>query len=588
QDNHEDLTGKIFFPDAASAAENNPASYHGTHVAGIMGATPNNNKGVTGILWDTNMYCVNWNITGGTDANLFAGLTETVQAGAKVVNFSLGLNSDISGSWTPETNPTVISYAHQSEAVMTPLLNAGYDFIVCESAGNGQGGKSVDAIYNGYFCSVTNTNLLGTPEMITKINERIIVVGSAERTGTLAFTQSPTSNAGSQVDICAPGVSVYSCYDGGAYGYLSGTSMASPMAAAIAALTWSVNPNLTGAQVRSIVLNPLNTPYTVADNTSSTHPLTNSYKMVNAKKSVEAALATIPPVYTAVNAAVSAANALDSSLYTAASWLELTSALNAVDYSLLYINQPQIDIMAQNINTAIASLVLKPSSATVFFDLNGGIGTVPTPQTGYTGSPISMPAQGDIAKQFYNFLGWATTQGSSIALASYAIPAANATLYAVWSKIPVTMGIQAGSTTVIYQTNHFIYGLKAGLTQIEFERDFIKLNGNSRLEYTPDSEILGTNTKIDLIDNETLAIVETFHIVIFGDVNGDSNIDSLDAGIIVDFQNSCMPWDPIADAAFIKAGDVNNEGNVDSIDAGLVVDTENSYLYINQVTGTAS
>jgi subtilisin family serine protease len=56
QDNHEDLTGKVFFPDAQSIADNDPYDNHGTHVAGIMGAIPNNGKGVTGILWDTVMY----------------------------------------------------------------------------------------------------------------------------------------------------------------------------------------------------------------------------------------------------------------------------------------------------------------------------------------------------------------------------------------------------------------------------------------------------------------------------------------------------------------------------------------------------
>ncbi len=294
QSSHEDLAGKVFFPDAASEAENDETDSHGTHVAGIIGATPNNSKGVTGILWDTSMYCVDWDVSGSADANLFAGLTETVQAGAKVVNFSLGLAKDIAGYGPAETNQHVISYARQSEAVMTSLLNKGYDFIVCQSAGNGQNGNSQDAVFNGYFCSITDDNLTGTLEMNQKINDRIIIVGSAQRTGVLSFMQAATSNAGSQVDVCAPGVSVYSCLAGNTYGNLSGTSMSSPEAAGVAALTWSVNPALTGAQVRSIVVDPSNTPYTVADNTSSHHPLVNTYGMVNAKKCVEAAIATKP------------------------------------------------------------------------------------------------------------------------------------------------------------------------------------------------------------------------------------------------------------------------------------------------------
>jgi hypothetical protein len=135
------------------------------------------------------------------------GLTKTVQAGAKVVNFSLGLGDDISSLGPPEDNEQVIAYANLSKAYMRYLLDANYEFIVVQSAGNGQGGYSQDAVYNGYFCSVTYTNMTGiTPEMNIRINERIIIVGSAERITDSYFVQAESSNAGSQVDICAPGV----------------------------------------------------------------------------------------------------------------------------------------------------------------------------------------------------------------------------------------------------------------------------------------------------------------------------------------------------------------------------------------------
>jgi len=850
QNDHEDLTGKIFFPDAASAAENTPTDDHGTFVAGIMGAIPNNNKGVTGILWDTNMYCVNWDVAGGTDANLFAGLTETVQAGAKVVNFSLGLSADISGEGLPSVNPDVISYARQSEAVMTPLLNAGYDFIVVQSAGNGHNGYSQDAIYNGYFCSVTYTNLQGSAAMVQKINERIIIVGAAERTGPLTFDQVYYSDAGTQVDICAPGVSVYGCFAGNAYGYMSGTSMAAPMVASIAALAWSVNPALTGSQVRSILLN--NTSYTVADNTSIFHPLVSTYNMVNAKLAVEAAIATHAPDYSAVNTAVTAANALNSALYTTDSWAALTAAVSAVDYNLLYIDQPQINTMAQNINTAIAGLVLKTVSYTVeyrlnsetgsklaadktssgqvtntvsetaiaingyiplaaaknlqlsldnnkivfvyiarplisavintyktvngsltpitsaragdiitvtvtpatnffcgssryivmydknfytivgssntaftantentyyqntvtsfsgvttqpltwpatfvsgentiynytvtlfnagsgslnggyptvindgkwlfsfklqvnagatgsgrifmdnrwtrnasyptgsqyfywcadgttlsaagsstmdfnadfsladrtvsldtskivTFDLNGGTGTAPAAQSGATGTAVTLPAQTGFNRQNYNFLGWAASQTATSPLASYTIPAADATLYAVWSKMPVTLNAKSGSNTVI--NNNFIYGLASGITAAGFSTNYVTVNGNGRLAFTPDTGVIGTGTKVDLIDNTTQAIAATYYIVIYGDVNGDGNIDSIDAGIMVDLENYIITWDKVADAAKFKAGDVNGDGNIDSLDAGIAVDSENYIMHINQATGIAS
>jgi hypothetical protein len=97
--------------------------------------------------------------------------------------------------------------------------------------------------------------------------------------------------------------------------------------------------------------------------------------MVNAKLSVEAAAATMSPDYTAVDAAVAAAQQRNADLYTTASWSNLTAALNAVDYTLPYLYQPEIDAMAQNINNAIAALVLKTVSYTVEYRLGSESGT---------------------------------------------------------------------------------------------------------------------------------------------------------------------------------------------------------------------
>ena len=857
QADHEDLAGKVYFPDSESAGENDPTDDHGTHVAGIMGAIPNNGIGVTGILWDTTMYAYNWNTVAGTDAHLMAGLSKTVQAGAKVVNFSLGLAEDISGLGAPGVNETVINYANLSKAYMKPLLDAGYEFVVVQSAGNGQGGYSQDAVYNGYFCSVTYTNMTGIPtEMINKINERIIVVGSAQFTGDLVFSQAASSNAGSQVDICAPGVNVYSCYAYEEsidliYWYMSGTSMAAPVVAGVTALAWSVNPTLTGAQVRSLVLN--NTAYTVQDNTEAGHPLVNTYRMVSAKLAVEAVIATIPPDYSAVNTAVAAAGSLDDSLYTPASWAVLTNSLSAVDYNLESKYQVQINTMAQNINTAISGLVLKTVNYTVeyrlnaengdkitsdkpatgqvtktisetaaaidgyeaivktknrtltlenntiifvyvvnpvisaqiklykdvsgtlipiaaakpneiitvtvtpttnfycgtsrfivlydknfytmmgggasaftansantyfqntvstwtgttitpppaawpatfssgesalynsatatfnagtasanggyplmqsgdvplfsfrlkvkadatgsgrifmdsrwtrnpalpsgdqyfylcpngstpsasgttamnflsdfsladrivtldtsvntSFDLNGGTGTTPAPQTGEPDSTLTFPSQSGFERPYYTFLGWAATPEATLPLESYIIPANDTVLYAIWSKTPIAITPQNGASTVIDDEDGFIYGLVPRISESEFESTYIGLSGNARLEYTSMNGSFGTGTLVELIDNDTQAIVGSYHIVIFGDVNGDGNIDSIDAGLMIDFENYLVEYDIATDAVLLKAADLNDDDNIDNLDAGIAVDAENFLSTINQVTG---
>ena len=63
------------------------------------------------------------------------------------------------------------------------------------------------------------------------------------------------SNYGANtVNLAAPGVDIYGTLPGGQYGYLSGTSMAAPEVAGVAALAWAVDPNATVAQVRNALL----------------------------------------------------------------------------------------------------------------------------------------------------------------------------------------------------------------------------------------------------------------------------------------------------------------------------------------------
>ncbi len=147
---------------------------------------------------------------------------------------------------------------------------------------------------------------------------------------------------------------------------------------------------------------------------------------------------------------------------------------------------------------------------------------------------------------------------------------------------------RSGATTLINQSNSFIYGLTTTLTKSVFENSFVKISGNARLEYTPDTNTLGTGTVVKLFNNSTNEIIATYKIIIFGDTNGDGNIDSMDAGIAVDVENGLTDWTPGDNAAQYLAGDINLDGNVDGLDAGLMVDCENNMMNVDQVTGRAS
>ena len=71
---------------------------------------------------------------------------------------------------------------------------------------------------------------------------------------------------------------------------MSGTSMSAPIVTGVASLVWAANGDLTGLDVKRIVCDEKNTVYPVADNTSPSHPLVNTYRMVNANLAVQAAL----------------------------------------------------------------------------------------------------------------------------------------------------------------------------------------------------------------------------------------------------------------------------------------------------------
>lgn len=306
---HEDLEGKIVFPNEFFE-KNNAPSYHGNHVAGIIGATQDNEKGLTGIVRDGKLVCIDWEANKeqgqkwNNSARIMTGFVNAVRAGAKVVNFSLGSSGTIKNGIdrlqiVKDTQGKFNSY------YIAKMLQRGYDFICCQSAGNGvykndKFAYAVDASNNGTFCPITVDNAVKTVKGVTpqEIVDRIIIVAAAKFTGFNTYEQADFSNGGSQVSICAPGYDIYSTYYKGdgkdynycSYAYLKGTSMAAPIVTGIASLVWSVNPSFTGAQVKHFVCDEENTKYEVADSSSELHLPTGTMRMVNAQLAVEAAI----------------------------------------------------------------------------------------------------------------------------------------------------------------------------------------------------------------------------------------------------------------------------------------------------------
>lgn len=182
---------------------------HGTHVAGITGACTNNSSGVAGAAPNVRLMPVKvLNAYGnGSYSDVANGIVYAADSGAKIINLSLG------GSANSGTLADAVGYAH----------NKGV--LIIAASGNGNTELYYPAAYS-----------------------QVMAVGSTNS----GDSRSSFSNYGSDLDVVAPGEFIYSTLPG-TYGYLSGTSMASPHVAGLAALIWSAEPSLTNTGVRQLI-----------------------------------------------------------------------------------------------------------------------------------------------------------------------------------------------------------------------------------------------------------------------------------------------------------------------------------------------
>ncbi len=292
---HPELVGKISFP-SDKYANRNRADFHGTHIAGIIGANKNNGIGISGICDNSKLICVDWEPEllqiWHTELAILFGFSAIVKAGAKVVNFSLGISAsrtdDSLGLMDSVFTPAAVSL------MMASLLSKGYDFVAVQSAGNGDFyGDPMNTDYNGHFCAITEKNAFTgfTGVSVRELLDRIIIVAGVDNSGNGTYTQAEYTNVGKNVDIAAPGTDIYSSTVYGDYEYLTGTSMSAPIVTGIASLVWSVNPAFSGADVKNIVCS--STEAVAAVNTSMDYYYDVDlldYPMVNAKLAVEEAI----------------------------------------------------------------------------------------------------------------------------------------------------------------------------------------------------------------------------------------------------------------------------------------------------------
>jgi thermitase len=183
---------------------------HGTHVAGIAAASIGNGKGIAGLAGGVTIMPVDVFGGGiGTYEDLIRAIVYATDNGAHVINMSLGASSYSRGE------AMAINYAVENGVV------------VVAAAGN-QGREAYH---------------------YPAAHENVIAVAST----TAQDVVSSFSNRGTFIDVAAPGSSVWSTFPGDRYGSLSGTSMATPHVAGLAALILSRNAGLAPSEVRQII-----------------------------------------------------------------------------------------------------------------------------------------------------------------------------------------------------------------------------------------------------------------------------------------------------------------------------------------------
>lgn len=259
QANHEDLsviTGN-FTPDPSDSAE------HGTHVAGIIGAISDNLIGISGIA--------QVDIALLDRGNFVSSICWAINNDIRVVNASFYY-----GYIDSSDNKILTAPSNSHAEAIENFGNAGGIFVA--SAGNSG--------------NTTLGNLDNTPEYpggygdsrrYPNINN-VITVGALNQDG----GRRASSNYGvNSVHIYAPGENIISTLPGNSYGIDSGTSMAAPHVAGVAALMLSINPNISAEGLRNAILNNSETVSiqvpTVAGGTTFT---SQNVRSLNALKAV--------------------------------------------------------------------------------------------------------------------------------------------------------------------------------------------------------------------------------------------------------------------------------------------------------------
>lgn len=245
---------------------------HGTHVAGIIGAQRGNNIGVDGVADNVQLMYLAAVPNGGDerDKDVANAIRYAVDNGAKVINMSFGKRL----SPYKEQIDAAIKYAED------------HDVLLVHAAGNN--GENYDTI-PAYPRPVYENG---------KEARNFITVGNSTWKASSNLPANSSNYGQRTVDLFAPGTTILSTVPGNQYEKFSGTSMASPCVAGVAALIRSYFPKLTAVQVKELLMQTawkpelmVQRPGAASKTTVPFSTLSRSGGIVNAYEAVKKAMA---------------------------------------------------------------------------------------------------------------------------------------------------------------------------------------------------------------------------------------------------------------------------------------------------------
>lgn len=234
---------------------------HGTHVAGIIAAERNNQKGVNGVA--NNVLIMPIRAVSNADEydkDIALAIRYAADNGAKIINMSFGKYYSPHSEWVKDA----IKYAETKDVLLV----------------HGAGNESLNLD--------NKPNFPTDQENGVEFANNFISVGATEPKYGSSLVASYSNYGKNTVDVFAPGSKIYSTYPSNTYKSEGGTSMAAPGVAGVAALIRSYYPKLTAAQVKQIIMDsglPLKAKVTVGENANIVEPFANlskSSKLVNA------------------------------------------------------------------------------------------------------------------------------------------------------------------------------------------------------------------------------------------------------------------------------------------------------------------